>query len=185
MIVERVESKVLRTIPLFCGLNESECRQLADISQAKEFSPGQVVIEQGQSSQNLWIVLEGKCEVHRFRGADGRQGEGVVLAVIEPFSHFGEMSFFHPAPHSANVRAQTDVKLLCIARRDFDDLIIDGCLAAYKLAYNAVESLADRLRRMDERVAELANRDNHAQHDHEIVPEWSTFREKLFKGWNL
>ena len=80
----------------------------------------------------------------------------MVLAELEPYSLFGEMSFFSPAPHSANVVAKTPVKLLSIARSDYDDLIRDGVSAAYKLAYNVVESVADRLRRMDEWIAELA-----------------------------
>ena len=56
--------------------------------------------------------------------------------------------------------------------------------AAYKLAYNVVENVATRLRRMDEWVAEQS-----AQPDQDgstaKLPEWRRFREKLFNGWNL
>jgi CRP-like cAMP-binding protein len=91
------------------------------------------------------------------------------------------MSFFHPAPHSADVRARSPLKLLQITHADYADMIQDGIWAAFKLAYNVVQQLAERLRRMDEWVAELANNPSAAGN----VPEWSRFRSKVFDGWTL
>jgi CRP/FNR family transcriptional regulator, cyclic AMP receptor protein len=179
MIDQSVTATELERIPLFRSFNETERRQLADIAQIKHFAPGELVIRQGKSSQNLWVVLEGRCEVVKY--PDDSPHDSLILAVLEPLSHFGEMSFFSPAPHSANVRAQSAVIALCIDRRDYDDLIRQGIWAAYKLAYNTVQSMADRLRRMDEWVAELARHNPPGDR----VPEWSSFRDKLFNGWNL
>ncbi len=180
MIDKRIPLKTLRQIPAFRNFNESECQQLLDIAQEKVFAPGEKVLEQGQSSQNLWILLEGKCEVVKESQRDG----AVVLAQLDAFNLFGEMSFFSPAPHSANVLAKTPVRLLCISRTDYDDLIREGIGAAYKLAYNVVENVANRLRRMDEWVAELTAGDERFN-PAEKLPEWRRFRDKLFNGWNL
>ena len=114
-----------------------------------------MVVRQGEDSHTLWVVLEGKCEVVKHLDALARTIRW-CWPFLEPYSHFGEMSFFSPAPHSASVRAQTAVTVLAIDRRDYDDLIRQGIWAAYKLAYNTGRSLSDRLRRMDEWVAELA-----------------------------
>jgi len=185
MIASPVTTSTMRAIELFRGFNESEYRQIAEIAATATFGPGQMVLEQGATCQTLWIVLSGKCEVTRAK-PDDPAAEALVLATLEPYSHFGEMSFFHPAPHSASVRAQTDVQLLRIGRADYDDLIAEGATSAYKLAYNVVGGLAERLRRMDEWLSQL----NH----HEPVPtaartqppaEWARFRDKLFNGWNL
>lgn len=165
-------------IPAFRRLNEGECRQLLGIARERSFAPGDKVLEQGQRSQYLWILLDGQCEVIKASMHNGP----VVLAELDPFQIFGEMSFFSPAPHSASVVAKTPVRLLAISRSDYDDLIADGSDAAYKLAYNVVESLAHRLRRMDERIAEL---DGHAPTSASPEPEWKRFREKLFGDWNL
>jgi CRP-like cAMP-binding protein len=169
----------LEKIPVFRGLNAGECHQLLEIAREKTFQPGEKVLVQGRSSQYLWIVLEGQCEVVRDTPHDGP----VSLATLAPWSLFGEMSFFSPAPHSANVVARTPVKLLSIARADYDDLVRDHVPAAYKLAYNIVETVAARLRQMDERLTELATGGN----THGAMPtdEWHRFREKLFGGWNL
>jgi CRP-like cAMP-binding protein len=178
---DRDQCKSIEQIPAFRKFNESECHQMIEIAKQKTFAPGAKVIEQGKTSQALWILMEGRCEVVKDSHRDG----AVPLAELEPFSLFGEMSFFSPAPHSANVIARTPVKLLSIARSDYDDLIRDGVVAAYKLAYNIVESVATRLRRMDEWIAELqSNGAKHADGE-EKQPEWREFRDKVFKGWNL
>ncbi len=184
MISDRTSFKTIRQIPAFHNFNESECHQLAEVANERSFAPGEKVIEQGKRSQNLWIVLEGHCEVVRECEHDG----AVVLAELDALSVFGEMSFFSPAPHSANVVAKTPVKLLSISRRDYDDMISDGVTAAYKLAYNVVEELAAKLRHMDEWITELsANHSGPPTMDAkpERVPEWRQFRNKLFNGWNL
>ena len=176
---EPVSVEILRELPLFVNLNETECRQLAEIISTMTVVPAEVILRQGERSQDLWIILEGTCEV--IREVEQGAGDAVVLATIGPRNHFGEMSFFHPAPHSAHVRAKTAGKLLRIRHSDYQDLIDDGVWAAYKLAYNVVDSLAERLRRMDEWVTELLSKEI----PDSIQPEWNNFREKLFTRWNL
>ena len=174
----------LRRIPLLRNLNESEFRQIAEVIRLRDFAAGDYVIRQGDQSRDLWIVLEGECEVVRRLKpgeSDSVTGDSLVLAVLQPSSHFGEMSFFHPAPHSADVRARGPLKLIQITHADYHDMIEEGMWAAFKLAYNVVQELAERLRRMDEWVAELANNPSAAAN----VPEWSRFRNKLFNGWTL
>ena len=186
MTAELVSETLLRDIPLFRNLNSTERRQLAETIQVQLASPGEVIIRQGEMSRHLWVVAEGKCEVVKHVAVSETNGppkdEAVVLAVLEPFSQFGEMSFFHPAPHSADVRAKTAVKLLRISYGDYKDMIDEGISAAYKLAHNAIDSLAQRLRRMDDWIADLMA---HQPSGDGPSSEWSAFREKLFNRWNL
>src|SRR5436190_12745572 len=117
-----VNLDTLRRIPLFHNLNESEFRQIAEVIRLRDFAPGDYVIRQGDQSRDLWIVLEGECEVvRRLKPGEQQapQQDAIVLAVLQPLSHFGEMSFFHPAPHSADVRARSPLKLLQITHSDY------------------------------------------------------------------
>ena len=97
----------LRRIPLLHNLNESEVHQIADVLRLRTFAPGEYVIRQGDQSRDLWIVMEGECEVVRRLKPDEKDHhqESLTLARLAQLAHFGEMSFFHPAPHSADVRA--------------------------------------------------------------------------------
>jgi CRP-like cAMP-binding protein len=172
--------QVLRSIPLFDGLNETEYRQIAEVIQIEAFQAGDVLIRQGETSRNLWVMLDGVGEVRKRMTPGAPRSESVVLATLEPYGYFGEMSFFHPAPHSADVIAKSSVKVLRLSHADYEDLIAEGVWAAYKLAYNVIAELAERLRRMDDWVTDLLVRHKpdgaHA--------EWSQFRDKLFTNWN-
>jgi CRP-like cAMP-binding protein len=174
--------KACTQLASFRDLNESECQQVLEIANERTFAPGEPVIEQGGRSEQLWILLEGKCDVIKASTHDGP----LVLAQLDPHNLFGEMSFFSPAPHSASVVAKTHVRLLSIARQDYDKLLAAGSLAAYKLAYNVVQSLAHRLRHMDDWVAELAG-SHHPPNGHpeEKMPEWHEFRKRVLETWNL
>ena len=91
------------------------------------------------------------------------------------------MSFFYPAPHSATVRALGNMRTLRIRRDRYDQLAEQNSAAALKLAFNLANVLAERLRRMDERVAKLI----HEQDDDHKKNEWRDFRSKLYGDWNI
>lgn len=173
-----VERKRLLAMPLLKNLTQAEADQLLSIAQTVEFQPGQMVLAEGEQSCNLWIVLAGTCEVVKESDQTGRQ---VVLAELHEDQYFGEMSFFHPAPHSASVRAKTPVTLLRIGRAEYEKLVDGECAPAFKLAFNAIGGLAERLRRATDRLADLDSADPHVK----PPSEWSTFRTKVFDGWNL
>jgi CRP-like cAMP-binding protein len=180
MTADLISSEVFKKIPIFRGFSSAEWKLLLEISEVSEFNPGDVILAQGQRSQRLCVLLEGSCEVfHTLTGQNA--SEPTTLATLDPLANFGEMSFFHPAPHSASVRAKTAVKLLTIERSKYDELCKQHSSAACKLALNTVESLAERLRRMDEWVDELVHRGPANQR----IPEWNRLRATLFDGWKL
>lgn len=180
MTADLVSSELFKNIPIFRSFTPAEWERMLEIAAVAEFHPGESIITQGERSQRLWILLEGTCEVFHLL-AEQNSTEPTTLATLEPYSNFGEMSFFHPAPHSASVRAKSPVKLLSIERSKYDLLCREESSAACKLALNAVASLAERLRRMDEWVDELIHRGQSNQR----IPEWNRLRATLFDGWKL
>jgi CRP-like cAMP-binding protein len=170
---------VLEQVPIFKGLGDHERLQLARLASTLLFQPGEYVLRQGEIDQKLWLIISGQCEVLRSRGPGDKSA--VRLALLGPYENFGEMSFFDRAEHSASVRATTAVELLCIEYRDFKGLLESGSPAACKLAINAIGSVAERLRRMDDWVIRLLS--NGAAQPR--VEEWENFRKQLFSGWKL
>jgi len=112
----------------------------------------------------------------------GRQenevGEEKELTVLEPCGVFGENVVLNPGPHSASVRALSEVDVVRLPRDKFDLLLRDGSLAAYKLAFNAMGVLIERLRRMDDWIAERMERNNTPVHKE----EWMDFQSKTVYG---
>ena len=180
---DKLNAETLKSIPLLHGFNATDFSQLLEVMERVAFDPGRLILEQGGTSRDLWILLDGGCEVSRRVDPARSDSKRVVLAMLEPPGHFGDMSFFSPSPHSADVKAVTAVTLLRIRHADYKDLIGEGVQAAYKLAYNVAEALVRRLRRMDDWVAELAA--STPANDQAHRPEWQSFREKLFDRWNL
>lgn len=166
-------------VPLFAGLSPAECGQVLKIADQCEFKAGDIVLHQGGMMQRLWIVLEGEVEILKQLDAGNKQPP-LTLATLGPYANFGEMSFFHKQPHSASVRAKTPVKLVRIDRERFDELAKRDSHATYRIASNTIESLADRMRRMDDWVAELLGKQRPQK-----VDEWNKLREQLFDKLSL
>ena len=169
--------RLLENCPLFRGFSVAEKQEVLGLAETRSYSQGEVILNEGQSFQFLWLVLKGRCQVVKSL-KDGGDHE---LSILEPCSVFGEMSFFSPAPHSASVRALTEVEVGRLPRERYDMLLRIGSIAAYKLAFNMVGVLADRLRTMDDWACTRADLPNGADHRE----EWREFQSKLYSGWQF
>lgn len=169
--------QTLATTPLFRHLSPPERSEILGLVERRAFPAGEVVLREGEHSPFLGVVVSGTCEVVKTDG----QGHTPQLALLEAGSVFGEMSFFQSGPHSATVRARTPVEAVLLSRERYDLLVRTDSVAAYKLAFNVVGILADRLRRMDQWTAELVGKTGHAGHRE----EWKDFQTRLYTGWSF
>jgi CRP-like cAMP-binding protein len=165
------------TCAIFQGLSPAEQKRVLELTQREAFPEGHVIIHEGKSIQMLWIIARGTCEVQK----STRNGAAQRLAVLESGAVFGEMSFFHAAPHSATVRAVSDVETLRLTREAFEKLEKTCPSAAGKIAVNIVSVLAERLRKMDEWICDLTERPDADKHRE----EWQDFRSKLYTDWQF
>jgi CRP-like cAMP-binding protein len=164
----------LANLPIFQGMSAAEREEVMALGRPVQVAAGEHVITQGKMFRNLWFIRSGECEVTR-RTDKGCQ---LNLAKLGPNAQFGEMSFFHPAPHSADVIALTDLELVRLAHQDYQALLDAGNPVAYKIAFNSLKQLAERLRRTDEWVTNLV-----CDEQHQPTPsEWASFSEILFRG---
>jgi CRP/FNR family transcriptional regulator, cyclic AMP receptor protein len=134
----------LSKCPLFRGMNSAERQEIIPLLEGKSYAPGTTIISEGESHQHIWIILQGRCHVTK----KARSGEARELWILDPGGVFGEMSFFNPAPHSATVQATTEVELAHLSREKFEPLLHRGSVAAYKLAFNTMGVLIERLRKI-------------------------------------
>ena len=100
------------------------------------------------------------------------------LAVLEPGNVFGEMSFLHPAPHCATVRALTHVEAARLSPAAFERLRGEFPQLAAGIVTGLVQLISDRLRRMNDRVCAVGDPGPQEPHSH----EWHDFRARLFAG---
>ena len=164
----------LAELPIFNGMTSTEVSGALAVGHHVEVNAGEHIITQGKMLRNLWFILAGECQVTR-RTESGCQ---LTLATLGPLTQFGEMSFFHAAPHSADVIAQTDMQLVRLAREDYDKLLEAGNPIALKIATNSLEQLAQRLRSTDKWITNLVCQEDNKP----SASEWTTFREIIFRG---
>lgn len=104
--MEKLE--VLQKSPLFEMLSQPELELLAELSRPRRYAAGDVVFEEGDLGDSLFVLMNGEVEVvHK----DSR-GEQKVLATLQPPEFFGEMSLIDKEFRSATVRAKKDATML-------------------------------------------------------------------------
>jgi CRP/FNR family transcriptional regulator, cyclic AMP receptor protein len=167
----------LEPCPLLRNLDTSQLADVFELVEAEQFHAGEEILEQGKVFQAIWMIVSGECEVVRSCGHNRTR----QLAVLDAGGVFGEMSFFQKAPHSANVRALTDVDTVRISPEAFLSLKQCNLAAAYGITANLVHLLSDRLRRMDTWTCDLVEQtEDDRRHD-----EWQEFQSKLYTDWTF
>ena len=139
--------------PLLANFNANELAQLSSFGDSRSFQPNDVVIRVGEDNENLYLVLKGKLEV--LQEVDGVDS---VVAVLEAGDSLGEVSIYDPGPASATVRAGSDSEVWLITRDSLDRLHAANPKVAYRLLSRITTCLAKRMRHMNDKLVDLANR---------------------------
>ena len=94
--------------------------KLRDLSAAKKFSEGTLIIREGDTSPYcMYIVLMGVVGVYKHYG----QPDERMITLLKPGDFFGEMSLFLLRPRSATVIAMEDVVALEINQPNAYEII--------------------------------------------------------------
>ncbi|MEM9704264.1 MAG: cyclic nucleotide-binding domain-containing protein, partial [Planctomycetota bacterium] len=120
----------LDVCPAFAKLTNSQRREFLDLASSHHFSAGETILHEGRETRSLWFILSGQCEVVKSQPTGGER----IMATLDAGAQFGEMSFFSPSPHSADVRAVGDCVVLRIAAENWETLEQIGLRPAYQIA---------------------------------------------------
>jgi CRP/FNR family transcriptional regulator, cyclic AMP receptor protein len=137
----------LATIPLFSGLPEEELERFAELTRERSYPKGSVILFQDDPGDSLFVLRAGRVKVVLI-GEDGRE---VILGVLEPGAHFGELALIDDQPRSAHVIAMEDAQLLILRREDFKRRVEANPTVAWAL----LTELSRRLRRADVKIGGL------------------------------
>jgi hypothetical protein len=135
------------TIPLFSGLKHHQARIVALMTSMRRFDKGDRIFEVGERGEEMFVVIEGSLCAFVVR--DGvelelrKMGRGDVI---------GEVALFHGA-RSANVRAETDVRLLRLTQQNLQRLQRRYPRIGAQIYANLNVVMASRLASVTERVA--------------------------------
>lgn len=100
---------ILHRTRLFEMLSNAELEMLSALSQARRFDTKEMVFEEGEVGDALYILVDGPVEVFR-----AKSGVEKSLAVLKPPDFFGEMSIIDKEYRSASVRVVEPCTLLVL-----------------------------------------------------------------------
>jgi ABC-type lipoprotein export system ATPase subunit len=106
-------------------------RQLETI----KYDPGTMILHEGGTRQNFYIVSKGTVEVFLQR----ESGSDVVVAQLGPGKYFGELEYFHDQENRASIRASETGPVEVVAL-DYDEL--NALLSASEATREALQSAA-------------------------------------------
>ena len=139
---------VLRNVPLFSGLDETELERLSRVATRRRAGRGDQVVRAGESADALLILLTGRAKVTNF----DEEGREIILAWLGPGEFFGEMGLIDGSPRSASVVEVENCELLSIGKNEFQRCMQENFQVVLKL----MQILVRRLREADRNIESLA-----------------------------
>jgi CRP-like cAMP-binding protein len=123
----------IRHVPLFSQCSRRELAQIAGIADEIDLRDGKVLIREGESGREFFVLLEGNAEVTK----DGRR-----INTLGPGDFFGEIALVSQSPRTATVTATSPVHTLVITDRSFRRLLDDQPEIQRKVLVALAERLA-------------------------------------------
>ena len=136
MASKKQQLEHLRNVSLFAGCSTKELERIAKAGDVIVMSAGSLIVDQGQTGREAFVVLTGAVPVKRNGKKVGSFGPGTVV---------GELSLLDHGPRTATVTCDTDCELLLLDQRHFMTVLEDVPSVAHKV----LATLAGRIRDLD------------------------------------
>jgi len=135
-------------LPFFAQLGEDDLLEIAPYIHERTFSPGQMIISEGEPCQAVYFVVQGLVRTRRL-SLDGREQ---VLAYLGPDEPFNLVPALDGGPNLASVDAVTKTMLYTIPCQRFHLIMRHH----HQVALAVLERLAAEVRRLSDMVEDLA-----------------------------
>jgi CRP/FNR family transcriptional regulator, cyclic AMP receptor protein len=116
------------SVALFRDVPPENLKGLLALTTTETFAADDIILLEGEATNDLLIVRSGKVEVYV-----SRADQKIRITELGPTSYFGEMSVFDDYPRSANVRAVTEVVTYRIDRDSLRSFLKTNPAALYQM----------------------------------------------------
>lgn len=145
------EAQLLKNIPLFSELDESDLQRIADLMVTKRYKKNNLIIFEDDLGSNLFFIKSGRVKISGI----SHEGGEAIFSILGEGEFFGELSLIDGLPRSATVTSIDDVELWVLHRGDFLEM-----LEKYpQIAITLLKELARRIRRSDMQIKSLSLKD--------------------------
>jgi SulP family sulfate permease len=134
------------------SLSEAECAVVRSLLVRRAYRSGEIVIKEGSSDRDLFIMSRGTASVRVELPGQGRQRR---VASFSAGSMFGELALLDRQPRSATVTADEEAVCYVLSEEAFGALGRDHPAIAIKILTNLGRELSRRLRRANAMISQL------------------------------
>ena len=136
-----ISPQILRRFPGFRQTLESSLRSVAVVSNEKHLEEGEVLFEEGDPAEYLYLLVEGEIEIYMEVA-----GQHLVVDTCMPGDLCCWSSLLDPpTTASAGARARTACRIIAIEADDMKKLFARDCSMGFYLLTEAVRNLSHRL----------------------------------------
>jgi CRP-like cAMP-binding protein len=154
MAVSSPELKAfLVATPFFGGLSDASLDLLVAMLVERRFDVGATVVAEGEPGRSMYIVHSGALVVSKL----GESGRAIRMTSLGPGDFFGEMTLIEMQNRSATVVVDSPAVLYELTARNLYTCYKTDITAYVMVLQNINRELCRRLRRADNRIAEMAD----------------------------
>src|SRR5437764_3632713 len=141
----------LARVDLFSGHRKKDLKDLATYCREGKFSPGSVMLSQGEQGLGLFILTKGTARITRKNSPDGAEE---VLGTAGTGDVIGEMALLDDLPRSATVTAVDEVTVLSLPLCEFCRFLRCSLRNDPDVGLDLLAVLSRRLREAEKRALE-------------------------------
>jgi CRP-like cAMP-binding protein len=124
--------ELLKGVPLFSKLDKKGLQDVAHIADELDLPAGKEMATEGDRGREFFVLIKGEAEVTK---------NGSRINTMREGDFFGEIALVTKMPRTATVTATSDVDVLVITERAFDNLL----KKSPEIGRSVAEALAERV----------------------------------------
>ncbi len=140
------ELGMLRAIPLFAELKDSDLKKVAKLLHERHYEPNEVVFRAGQTGAGMYIIRQGAVDIV-LRRADGVEQ---TIVSLQDRQFFGELALLESTPRTATCVVKKPSVLLGLFKPDLEQLIERNSQLGARVVWNLARMTGLRLRELSE-----------------------------------
>lgn len=141
-----------KKVPMFSFLSDDELIKIISMTGHKSYKKGEILCSEGEKSDTLFIINEGKVKISKFT----KDGKEQIVHILTSGDFFGELSLFsNSETYNFNVYAISDVKICTLTKNDMNKIIINNPEISLKI----LQVITKRLKETENLAQNLATND--------------------------
>jgi CRP/FNR family transcriptional regulator len=137
-------AQILKETYLFSFMNEKELADLTKICTLSNYEKGSLLFMQGESSEDLFVLVEGLVSVYKHDD----KGNEIVIGFFKPFSLIAEPAILKGVPFPSTAMFKTEGTVIKIKV----DTFVNDFIRNPRISYEIIQSLLNKIQLLQQNI---------------------------------